>query len=399
MNKMLIVILMSFLSFQSVLAETSKVKKTIGKTKVHDDSLRKEMNQISKKIRLLGPLLASETEFSKKENQSNILKILNDLHIKFQGLTKHPTIEMSGLSINQVVMSEELKNVVHLVENGKPVLGRAKLLSTLNLCVSCHAQSPGRTEAKLFSDEDITKFKINNLEKAELYFVTRDYVKAMALYKDFLDQSKKSDDDELILKALERELIYFIKIKKDFGEAKSFFSVYIESKKFSDSVLGEVSDWVKMLDNKPLWENYDPSKVKEDEMDAFLKKFISDDEEGPIFTSTNSSEVFDLNLSSILLDYLNAHPETKLGAKILYWLAILDKRTNDDFFFSIGDFYLLACMEKYSKDPVAKDCFEAYIDEMQINLISGSKKPNATEKDFPPDVKKKLERLKKLINY
>jgi hypothetical protein len=129
-------------------------------------------------------------------------------------------------------------------------------------------------------------------------------------------------------------------------------------------------------------------------MEKFLKKFISDEEEGPIFTATNSSEVYDLNLSTILLDYYNAHSETKLGGRILYWLAVIDKRLNDDLYFSIGDFYLLTCMEKYSKDPIAKECYEAYSEDMEINLVTSGKKENQEK-----ELKIKLDRLKKMINY
>ena len=125
-----------------------------------------------------------------------------------------------------------------------------------------------------------------------------------------------------------------------------------------------------------------------------MKGFIADEEEGPIFTVTDSTEVYDLNLSSILLDYYNAHPDTKHGAKILYWLAILDKRLNDDLFFSIGDYYLLSCMEKYSKDPIAKDCYEAYLEELELNYTSGDK-----SKELPADVQRKLRELRKQINY
>lgn len=363
------------------------------KTPKADQDLRMEMNKISHKIRELGPLIASESEFAKSANKDKVVKSLIELQNTFKELKKHPTIEMQGLSINQLIMSEELKDVANLVEKGKSVQGRAKLLSTLNLCVSCHSQSPGMKSAKLFSDEDISKYKINIFEKAELYFVSRDYKKSLELYNQYLSTVKKTDDDELVLRALERQLVYYIKIKKDFTDAKKYFESWIVKKKFSSMVQNEISDWVKMLSGKPLWENFKPELVKEEEMDKFLKNFISDEEEGPIFTATNSSEVYDLNLSSILLDYYNVHPETKLGGRILYWLAMLDKRLNDDLFFSLGDFYLLACMEKYSKDPIAKDCYEAYVEDMEINLISDKKDKKIL------DGNEKLMRLRKMINY
>jgi hypothetical protein len=393
---MKIFLIISLLMSQAIFAKES------AKNKSKDLSLRTEMNHISKKIREIAPIIASEAEFVKLSNKDKILKNVFDLQHSFKELKKHPTIELQGLAINQLIMSEELKDVINLIEKGKPVMGRAKLLSTLNLCVSCHSQSPGMESNKLFSDSEINSYKISNFEKAELYFVTRDYEKANNLYTEFLNNSKKTDDDEMILKALERELIYFVKIKKDFVLAKTYFENQMKINKFSDTVLHELKDWSKMLSEKPLWENFDPKLVKEEEMDKFLKKFISDDEEGPIFTSTDSSEVFDLNLSSILLDYYNAHPDTKIGGKILYWLAILDKRISDDFFFSLGDFYLLACMEKYSKDPIAKECYENYIEDMQINLVTKeTTKDKAKSKASAAELelKLKLNRLKKLIDY
>lgn len=387
-----IILILAILTSVNVLAKTST------KTKKINLKVREDMNQISNRIRVLGPYIASESEFSKANNQKLIIKNLSEMQLKFKNLKVHPEISLQGLSINQLIMSEELKDVVNLVEKGKAVQGRAKLISTLNLCVSCHSQSPGMQDAKLFSDEDISKYKISEFEKAELYFVSRDYDKANKLYNDFLSLSKKSDDDEMIFKALERQLVYYVKIKKSFVDGKTYFEGIQKLNKFSENVQKEITDWVKMLSGKPLWENFDPNTVKEEDMDKFLKKFISDEEEGPIFTSTDSSEVYDLNLSSILLDYLNAHPETKLGGRILYWLAILDKRINDDLFFSVGDFYLLACMEKYSKDPIAKECYESYVEDMQINLISNENKKDKKSIQLNKEIELKLNRLKKLVD-
>ncbi len=303
-------------------------------------------------------------------------------------------METQGLSINQAVMTEQLEQTTALFKNDKKPLARAKFNAALNLCVSCHTQSPGaqRQEFKLFADKDISKMKINDFERAELLYVTRDFETAINLYDKFIKASKKTDDDENILRALERQLIYFVKVKKSFPMARERFESYLKLGNFNPTVTQEVSDWVKVLSGKSLWENFDAQTVKEEDMEKFMKTFIADDEEGPIFSATNSSEVYDLNLSSILLDYYNAHPDTKLGAKILYWLATLDKRLNDDLFFSLGDYYLLACMEKYPKDPVAKDCYESYMDDLEINYLS-------KEKDFPPKIKERIKYLQKLIDY
>lgn len=358
-----------------------------------DTAIRHKMNTISGTIRDLGPYIASESEFTKDKNKKHIQKSLNELTDLFKNLKTHPVISTQGLSLNQTIMTEQLQQTVGLFNNDKRSQTRAKFSAALNLCISCHTQSPGQELPKLFQDKDIAKMKLTTFEKAELYFISRDYVKAMELYDQFLLKSKKKDDDEFIFKALERELIYFVRIKKSFSDGKTQFDKYLKADLFNDKITEEIIEWNKALVGKNLWTDFNPETTKEEQMEKFMKTFITDDEEGPIFTVTNSSEVYDLNLSTILLDYYNAHPDTKLGAKILYWLAILDKRINDDLFFSVGDYYLLSCMEKYSKDPVASDCYDAYEEDMVINYI------NKENKEFPAQIKERLNNLKKLINY
>lgn len=356
-------------------------------------AVRHKMNDISGNIRQLGPYIASEQEFVKEKNKKYIQKNLIELTELFKNLKAHPVIATQGLSIGQTVMTEQLEQTVNLFKTEKRSQTRAKFTAALNLCVNCHSQSPGQALPKLFQDKDIEKMKLGIFEKAELYYIGRDYDRAMPLYDQFLSKSKKTDDDEFILKALERELIYFVKIKKSFAEGKVQFDKYLKGNQFNEKIKEEVLEWSRTLGGKSLWESYNPEMVKEEEMEKFMKGFIADDEEGPIFTVTNSSEVYDLNLSTILLDYYNAHPETKLGGKILYWLAILDKRINDDLFFSVGDYYLLSCMEKYNKDPIAKECFDVYQEDLEINYISKDRKT------FPPEIIERLNSLKKTINY
>lgn len=388
---------MKFTSLILCLMMTSPLafaQNTPSKKQFHvNTAVRNKMNDISGAIRQLGPYIASEQEFVKEKNKNYIQKNLVELTAAFKNLKAHPVISTQGLSINQIVMTEQLEQTVSLLKIDKRSQARAKFTAALNLCVNCHTQSPGQALPKLFNDKDIEQMKLSHFERAEIYFIGRDYEKAISLYDAFILKSKKTDDDEFIFKALERELIYFVKIKKNFAEGKAQFDKYLKAKIFNEKIKEEVSEWSRTLGGKGLWENYNAEQTKEEDMEKFMKGFIADDEEGPIFTVTNSSEVYDLNLSTILLDYYNSHPDTKLGGKILYWLAILDKRINDDLFFSLGDYYLLSCMEKYSTDPIAKECFDAYQEDLEINYISKDKKT------FSPEIIERLNSLKKRINY
>lgn len=372
----------------------AQAKNLSAKEKLDSDvSLRHKMNDIYGNIKQLGPYIASEQEFVNSKNSNFIQNNLLELIKLFKNLKSHSTISTQGLSINQIVMAEQLEQTVYLLKTEKRSLARAKLTAALNLCVNCHTQSHGKVLPKLFHENDVQSMKLTHFEKAEIYFIGRDYDKAIPLYDAFIKKSKKTDNDEFIVKALERELVYYVKIKKNFQEGKSLFDKYLSANLFNDKVKVEVTEWSRMLGEKGLWENYNSKKTKEVDMEKFMNSFIVDNEEGPIFTVTNSSIVYDLNLSTILLDYYNSHPKTPLGGKILYWLAILDKRINDDLYFSLGDYYLLTCMEKYSKDPVAHDCFDIYQEELEMNYITKDRKI------FPPHIIEKLNSLKKQINY
>lgn len=386
--------IISYVLFLSIFSPVSSWGKTpVKKQFLPDTAVRHRMNTISGTIRDLGPYIASEGEFIKDKNKYVIEKKLLDLGDLFKNLKSHQVIETKGLSLNQSLMSEQLDQTVSLFKSGKRSLAHAKFTAALNLCVSCHTQSPGLSLPKLFADKEIDKMKLTSFERAELFFISRDYAKAIELYDQFLLKSKKSDDDELLFKALERQLIYFVRIEKNFQAGKNHFQKYLKAKLFNQKLNDEISEWVESLSQKTLWDNYDPQTVKEEEMDKFMKGFIADDEEGPIFTITNSSEVYDLNLSSILLDYYNTHPNTLLGGRILYWLAVLDRRINDDLFYSLGDVYLISCMEKYSKDPIALECYDTYVEDLEINFLSKDKK------EFPAEIKERLNRLRKLIDY
>ena len=366
----------------------------VAKKQFHPNkSVRNEMNSISKTIRKLGPYIVSESEFLSSKNAKSIQGDLDYLVKQFEGLRVHPEIMMEGLTINQQVMLDQLKETSVLFKANQRSAARSKFNGALNLCIGCHTQSPGQGLAKLFPDTDIEKMKVSLFEKAELYFISRDYEKALKLYDDYIRQNQKKDDDENLFLSLERQLVYFVKIRKNFPEARVHFEAYLKNKMLSEKMGQEVGEWVDALRGKTLWEGFNPHSAKEEEMEKFMNNFVADDEAGPIFTVLHSSEVFDLNLMSILLDYYNAHPESKHGAKILYWLAILEKRVNSDLFFSMGDYYLLSCMEKYPKSPIAQDCFDSYEEEIESHYQLKGKKI------LPASIVEKLNELKKKINY
>lgn len=358
-----------------------------------EKDVRAKMLGISHQLSELTPFIVSEIEFSKDQNQKKIAKHITQLKNSFKSLKDHPMMTTSGLSLNRSVMGEQLDQIEALFKQSKHDFARYKLLSALNLCVSCHTQTEHKQIERVFSEKEKDGVKLGVFEKAEYLYITRRYDEALPIYDQYIFEFRKADDDEKLFRAFERKLSYYVRLKRDYKTAHSSFENNLKNKDIPNRVRAEVNDWLKILSGKTLWDNFDAKKITEEEMRKFIQSFIKDNEDGPIFTVTDSTEVLDMDLSSILLEYYNQNPNTKLGAQILYWMAMIDRRLNDDLFYSLGDLYLVQCMEKYPEDPIAKDCFESYLEDMEFIYITKKKK------EFPKDIVKKIEGYKKLVKY
>lgn len=375
---------------QNVVAKPKKAKVA---TDTKETEVRGVMFGIASELEEITPYIVSEKEFKRPENKKKIESSIKNLKNNFLNLKNHGAITQSGLVINQMVMGEQLSQIESLYRDANYDFARYKFLSSLNLCVSCHTQSEKKSVDRVFEEKSKKGLKLGAFEKAEYLYITRRYEEALPLYDQYIFEFRKSDDDEKLFRSFERKLNYYVRVKRDYKTAKFSFTENLKNKEIPNRVRGEVNDWLKILSGKTLWDNFDPKKVTEEEMGKFISTFIVDNEDGPIFTVTDSTEVLDMDLASILIEYYNAHPGTKHGAQILYWMAMIDKRLNDDLFYSLGDLYLVQCMEKYSDDPIAKDCFESYLEDMEFIYITKKKKT------LPKEVLKKIEEYKKLVKY
>lgn len=382
-----------FFIFCNSSIQASKKANTKKASNKNEAELRGTMLGIAHQLEDIVPYVVSEAEFKKPNNKKKIESSLKNLKTSFTKLKDHPAMAVSGLTLTQSIMAEQLTQVESLYRESKHDFARYKFLSSLNLCVSCHAQSENKALNRLFEEKNQKGLNLGAYEKAEYLYITRRYEEALPLYDQYIFEFRKSDDDEKLFRAFERKLNYYVRVKRDYKTARYSFTENLKNKEIPNRVRGEVNDWLKILNGKSLWDNFDAKKVSEEEMGKFISTFIVDNEDGPIFTVTDSTEVLDMDLASILLEYYNAHPGTKHGAQILYWMAMIDKRLNDDLFYSLGDLYLIQCMEKYPNDPIARDCFESYLEDMEFIYVTKKKK------ELPKDVLKKIEDYKKLIKY
>jgi tetratricopeptide (TPR) repeat protein len=346
------------------------------------------MFEISKEIDKLTPFLLNGDKFTDSKNEKIINEHLNNLVNLFKTIQKHPKISTTGFSISRDQIETQLKETLDAFNSKHQSFARHKLNSTLGLCISCHTQLPTGEKLKIFGGIDIEKNIQHVFEKAEFYFITRDFPKAIQNYDLFISQYKKNDDRLLLESALNHKLTYFTRIMRTkTEEAIASFNENLKNKEIPETTRLQITNWIKELKATTALDNTG-KPITEKQMKQFLKKVTRNNEEGPRVSMFANHEAQDLKISGILYEYLNSNPESSLVPEILYNLATIDKRLNFNIFYSLGDLYLKECIEKYPTSRFAKLCYQEY-EEEKILSYTGS-----AGTFLPEDVKKELDELK-----
>ncbi len=342
------------------------------------------MHNISQNLHRLLPYLSSEDQFVAKENEKEVKNDLNGILNEFQKIKKHPNLTTPGFSLTRTQMVDNLKDVISSFETNHKPYARHKLNSTFGLCITCHTQLHKENSFKLFREDDIEKVVSEPFEKAEIYFITRDFKLALENYDRTINSySAKTGDRKKLETALNRKLSYYTRIEKKQDEAAiKGFQANLSNSEIPKVVQEQVEAWIKELKT--------PYVVK-DSMADYLKKISHENAEGPLASLFSNKEVNDLRISGYLYEYLHNHPKDTLVPEILYNLAIFDKRLNVNLFYSMGDLYLLECINNHAKSPFAKLCYKAY-EEEKIFSYTGSSGTH-----LPLKLKKELEALKKKV--
>lgn len=349
------------------------------------------MHEISQELDKLSPYLFKEEKFIDIKNEKMIKEYLTNLVTKFKTLKKHPAIKTPGFSFSRDQIEIQLSETVQIFKTHHKEYARHKLNSTLGLCISCHTQLPSGDKLKIFGSTQIDQSITDTFEKAEFYFVTRDFAKAMVNYDQFINSYTKSDERKFLDIALNHKLMYFMRIQRDkTAEAITSFKKNVLNKELPIVVREQIEEWIKELKVAQFF-TLNGKVVSQSEMKKFLKEITKENENGPRLNLYSSAEVKDLRISGLLFEYLNAHPNSVLTPEILYNLAIIDKHMNFSLFYSLGDLYLIECMTKYARFPIAKSCYKEFEDE-KILSYTGS-----AGTLIPEEVKKELASYKNKI--
>jgi hypothetical protein len=351
---------------------------------------------MAKNLEVLAPYLFSEKKFSDEKNHQTINTALSQVTAKLKNITRHSQIQTQGRQLTIKELQDQMVVALYHFTTQKKSLARMEVTSLLNLCIHCHTQTAGSTTSKLFDSIKIEKMGLNKFEQAEVYFLTREYDKALSILKKLVITPSEDDLDTAFVreKSLNFLLTYYLRLESDLEGTDKLLKEIEEDKNAQKFIVAKIREWRKELQTiKTLAIKLDSLK-SDKEIEQFIDQNLAKIEQDSTPSLFENNEIGALYFSGILNQYLEKSLGAKLQSKILYWLAIYDKRLNSQLFYSLGDAYLQLCINKSPHSKIAESCYEI-MEEDAIFHYSGSMGTNLPENEKAQLAKWKTKSMRK----
>ncbi len=332
----------------------------------------------------------NEKSFTDEQNHQVIYTELFNLSNIFKDIHNEGDLPTFNYSVNAQLISSHFNDTLGAFEMKQKYFARNRVKATTSLCISCHSQI--KTSASLGVIKKIKNLESglsNDLQKAELFFVVRDYKSAQTNYLSYM---RKSIDDLKSMKKLGSSS-YSRNIVKAFRRivsinTRTFFKpekALNALSKFDFSQLSTMDRNEVALTLKELaqWKEkkYPDEKVK---MKDFLGELVTD-------SYTSQNKVHRLVASGYLKKKLLNSTDKSETAEILLYLSKIENSLSFNYFYSLSDAYLMSCMDNFSKFNIAKKCYEEY----EKSIIHGYSGSSGTS--IPKDIQKRLKVYKEKI--
>lgn len=354
----------------------------------------------------LVPYLRDHQALESQAVRESIIKNLESLKETFNKAGHIGALSTPNYSPSLDSLQEHLDETIRAVRAENTSFASKRLQATMSLCISCHAQLPASAAGNFSSGlSDVTRQRFaTDFDYAEFLFMKRNYRRGARYYEraifDSLDQLKRysSDPAQVDLYQLERQLrlalrkmlTLYTKIEFHPARGVTFFNRVLNHQGLSAMTKRNIEVWIAELQK---WQN---KKINvrlnsPESVDQFIDQYLT-----PLsFTERVSrdarNDVLFLTASGILTKYLSHDIDSDISAKALYWLSVVERKLDHQFFFSLSDLYLKECISRFSSSAFARKCFEEYREQ----IVYGHTGSSGTH--IPAQEQAELRRLESLL--
>lgn len=348
------------------------------------------MGQMYNEIFALKPYIVSDAAFSDPKNADKIQGSLKRMIEVSKNVNHEMKIKRSGFEISGQVLNQQLRETEMIFRAGNKDYALWVLKSTMSVCMNCHTQLPsGSTQFTTLNQGHILT---NPFEEGEFLFIIRNFDKAMKLYEQALQgYPKNMVSVNNLEKTLGRQLFYYVRVKRSMADLAKVLEKDLKNKDLPKGLRVKM-DGLKTAALKLKADPYPKfSGSQEDELRKYVEDSLKEELSGS-FSFDNPQRVLQyLKVSSILYEYLENNPGTRLKPDILYWLSFCEARYSHQLSYSMPELYLKQCVTEFPKNPVAKKCLKEY-QELVTMAYTGTSGTH-----IPAEVAKELKALQELV--
>ena len=347
----------------------------LGAIPVSFASVNKQMQKIAQSLQEIYPLMFRPVNQLTVRDKKKISNHVSYVKNQFQSLDSHLGSEKVTFRVSHTVMKQYTEDIQKVFSNGHFYFGQKMMHGLTKICISCHRHD--RKTQSIFSSLSRNRFS-TDLMYADFLFSVRDYKRALKYYDFYLNSVNSEIEDKNVPKVLFKRLTYYIAIKDDLYQATDYLS---QEHRFIKSPTTKIliEQW-KLTLKKLLRVKLKPSF---ESIKAELEKLNFDG-----LLSYGSRKLEMLYWQNKLIGHLQKSNNKKEVPELLYWLARLERKLENNIFYSIADLYLKECVFSYSSMPIAKQCYREYYDHV-LFFFTGSRGT-----DLPKDIQNELSRMR-----
>lgn len=346
------------------------------------------MDQMLEQIFVLKPFISSDASFQDPDNAAQIAAALTQMTQLSSKINHEEMITKSGFQVSGDVLHQQLEEVVNVFDKGNKEYALWTLRSTLGVCMACHTQLPAASTRFTAMNQD--QVLANPFEEAEFLFVIRNFDAAMPLYAGVIAGYPRNGVElSAVEQAIYRQLYYYLRVARDPQGLAVALQAGAANTQLPASLLGQM-ERLSAAAASAQEQAYPQFKLSQStELRQYVDTMMEEQLVGDVSLDSPEAAIAALKLSSVLYEYLSAHPDTPLKADILYWLSFCERRYQS--MHSLPDLYLRQCVLEHPASPVASQCLADYVDSVTL-AFTGS---GGTH--IPADVLEELNRMQALV--
>ncbi|MCC6277555.1 MAG: hypothetical protein IT289_06550 [Oligoflexia bacterium] len=349
------------------------------------------MNDIGETVYRLLPYVVNEGRFVDPKNDPELRVLLKKLSENVEKAKHAVQVGVEPFVYSRDVLRGHVREVNRVFTHGNKSYARWMLQSMFNICSSCHTQL-GTESSWARALEPNTKWA-SDFDQAEFFFATRDYSKAFELYDKMIRGYPGNKLTTLQLEtAFERQAAYFVKVKRTPQNGVDYMAKLQTASQVPEFLQNNAKAWAGLFRDWSKEKPVDLRAMNEAQFRKYVEEQLAPGLWDKLIDASEPRVITYLKVSTVLGDYLQTHPNTKLKAQIFLWLARCDRALNNNFFYSLADIYLRECIMRFSDSPVAVKCYEEY-ETSTMAAYSGS-----AGSFVPDEVNRELKRLKALVD-